>query len=530
MSHYPDHSSRLHLARMLSATERQIQVWFQNRRQREKRIVRFSDEASHGEPLQGLGERTLSKRKEAGDATAAQKFSPVLASDATKRMRGIPMNARALSYDSAVDHGLYGWTNRAAPMQGGGGFFGSDESAPQLNPRARSFSVDCRSSAFDDIDDLLGDDYGIDGNDEDDYGIEAEDRTPITSPVILSSFAQAEGEQLPFNALAQAPAVAPMPTTPAKAMAEPMTLHSQVAMPVSMPVSMPITMPVTMPMSVSMPVPMPGTEFVPGTAAATAMPFAPQSMTAPGTASGTAPMAAPDPVAAAPEADVHVFVHPEAPFPVLFASEAWLRLTSRTIPDVIGKPVDSLLCGPLACPTSLTTLLASAASSPQPEAHPMLVHHDAQGEPFAHSLRVEPLSSSDGTVRCLQLFFGHALKLTNQLTLMKMVTGANNPAGLNPASLLMSYSSFSQGELPLQLPTAATKTRGVSGNTTDIEQTASTSPPRGLIAAGAGAAAAMPTKTVPAGDEDGPLGNMYRTMSEMYLHEIAEMYDALSDQ
>ena len=184
LSSYPSREHRLLLARMLCATERQVLVWFQNRRQREKRSVRFA--ATPTKPVRdaepALSVRHVTKRplmamhgiveqgvipKASRTETTPQPTSPPM-----------PLPHRAMSLDSALGSPGPGLV-RAAD------WLSSCVSASST--RARSYSVTHDDDkTFDDLADL----FEVDAEGLGELAIKTESRRPSSCslpPIALST-------------------------------------------------------------------------------------------------------------------------------------------------------------------------------------------------------------------------------------------------------------------------------------------------------------------------------------------------------
>lgn len=96
---------------------------------------------------------------------------------------------------------------------------------------------------------------------------------------------------------------------------------------------------------------------------------------------------------------VQVITSGEAPFQIVWASEAWLQLCEYAMGQVLGHTLE-IIQGPLTTRTSVTQLMGAIRTG-EPISLSM-VNHTRTGKAFLHTLRVEPLRDSRGHVQCFQ--------------------------------------------------------------------------------------------------------------------------------
>lgn len=102
---------------------------------------------------------------------------------------------------------------------------------------------------------------------------------------------------------------------------------------------------------------------------------------------------------AAVDRRVQVITSKDAPFLIVWASEAWLELCQYTRKEVIGRTLD-LLDGPQTSAAAMAQL-HSAMTTGQ-AATLSLISHTRTGDAYSHSLRVEPLCDTSGARQCYQ--------------------------------------------------------------------------------------------------------------------------------
>jgi len=96
---------------------------------------------------------------------------------------------------------------------------------------------------------------------------------------------------------------------------------------------------------------------------------------------------------------VQVITASKEPFPIVWASEAWLKLSGYAISEVIGRTMD-IIQGPRTTRESVAQLMAAIRQG-ESASLPM-IHHTKSGVAFSHNLRIEPLRDSHGVLQCFQ--------------------------------------------------------------------------------------------------------------------------------
>jgi len=103
---------------------------------------------------------------------------------------------------------------------------------------------------------------------------------------------------------------------------------------------------------------------------------------------------------AAADEYVQVITSASAPFPIVFASAAWLALCEyEAQSQVIGETIE-LVEGPLTQRRE-AELLNEAMRAGRPLSL-NITHHTRSGKPFSHDIRLEPLRDSQGKLHCFQ--------------------------------------------------------------------------------------------------------------------------------
>ena len=97
---------------------------------------------------------------------------------------------------------------------------------------------------------------------------------------------------------------------------------------------------------------------------------------------------------------MQVILSGEAPYQIVWASEAWLKLVGYPNDEACGKTL-KLVEGPLTSQASVDVLM-SAIRGGRALKTPM-IHHARSGRAFSHEMRVEPLKDSLGLVQCFQV-------------------------------------------------------------------------------------------------------------------------------
>lgn len=515
----------MQLARLLGATERQIQVWFQNRRQRAKRQVRFSNEVV-GLGSQTASERPVLKRKEAESdsedtAHAAASASATPMNMKYKRLEPLPQR-RALSHDSAMSTGAFcaaGWDQReifSQPLDMMGGV-----------RNVRSYSIDCGTLGHDeDLDGLGGWLDGLDGFDDDSMPANVACSQPMFAAPIsvqhpaLPVVSSVGSQQRPVADYAMQPT------------------HQQAAAIPCVP-ALPLTQPVTCEL--------PQLSSDRGVTPTTTLP----EILATPTTEEAHIQGVVQPSAPAAETRRMVLVNPQAPYTVLWASPGWLELCGFESYEVQGRTLESLLGGPLCDPQATQSALAAALSS-APLTYPCLVHHTKSGAPFAHSLRVDPLRGGDSRVPCIQLVFDNIIHLTEHLALinsslrarlqgvLEQTEGKTNNV-LRPVEPKELRREGQKSMLPQNLEEESSRGQapalGSSFNRTPSSERTAASTGRSAAEGEQTAATwkpAPPPISEPSTwllsqerDGNGLVGTMHQSMSELSLREFAELYEEL---
>jgi len=103
---------------------------------------------------------------------------------------------------------------------------------------------------------------------------------------------------------------------------------------------------------------------------------------------------------AAADEYVQVITSAAAPFPIVFASAAWMTLCEfDSQNEVIGQTLD-LIEGPLTLREKSERLMASIRTGQPCSLN--ITHHTRSGKPFSHDVRLEPLRDSQGKLHCFQ--------------------------------------------------------------------------------------------------------------------------------
>ena len=97
---------------------------------------------------------------------------------------------------------------------------------------------------------------------------------------------------------------------------------------------------------------------------------------------------------------MQVILSGEAPYQIVWASEAWLKLVGYPSDEACGKTLE-LIEGPLTSQASTEQLMRAIRAG---QAIKMsIVYHARSGRAFSHEMRVEPLKDSLGLVQCFQV-------------------------------------------------------------------------------------------------------------------------------
>ena len=103
---------------------------------------------------------------------------------------------------------------------------------------------------------------------------------------------------------------------------------------------------------------------------------------------------------AAADSYVQVILSGEAPYQIVWASEAWLKLVGYPNDEACGKTLQ-LVEGPLTSQASVDQLTRAIRAGNAVKV-PM-IYHARSGRAFSHEMRVEPLKDSLGLVQCFQV-------------------------------------------------------------------------------------------------------------------------------
>jgi len=108
---------------------------------------------------------------------------------------------------------------------------------------------------------------------------------------------------------------------------------------------------------------------------------------------------------------VQVITSVEAPYRIMWASKAWLSLCGFEAREVMGKTL-SVIQGPLTMRASIDQIMNAAIIGGT--ASVTIINHTRSGEPFSHSVRVEPLRDASGLPRCFQASSSNIVRLPLQ--------------------------------------------------------------------------------------------------------------------
>ena len=97
---------------------------------------------------------------------------------------------------------------------------------------------------------------------------------------------------------------------------------------------------------------------------------------------------------------MQVILSGEAPYQIVWASEAWLKLVGYPNDEACGKTLQ-LVEGPLTSQASVDQLTRAIRGGNAVKV-PM-IYHARSGRAFSHEMRVEPLKDSLGLVQCFQV-------------------------------------------------------------------------------------------------------------------------------
>jgi len=103
---------------------------------------------------------------------------------------------------------------------------------------------------------------------------------------------------------------------------------------------------------------------------------------------------------AAADSYVQVILSGEAPYQIVWASEAWLKLCGYPNHEACGKTLQ-LVEGPLTSQDTVARLMEAMRTGVALKAP--IVYHARSGRAFSHEIRVEPLKDSQGLVQCFQV-------------------------------------------------------------------------------------------------------------------------------
>jgi len=97
---------------------------------------------------------------------------------------------------------------------------------------------------------------------------------------------------------------------------------------------------------------------------------------------------------------VQVILSGEAPYQIVWASEAWLKLVGYSNDEACGKTL-KLVEGPLTRQAAVDQLTRAIRAGSA--ARVAMIYHARSGRAFSHEMRVEPLKDSLGLVQCFQV-------------------------------------------------------------------------------------------------------------------------------
>lgn len=103
---------------------------------------------------------------------------------------------------------------------------------------------------------------------------------------------------------------------------------------------------------------------------------------------------------AAADSYVQVILSGEAPYQIVWASEAWLKLVGYPNDEACGKTLQ-LVEGPLTSQASVDVLMTAIRAGQALKTQ--MIYHARSGRAFSHEMRVEPLKDSRGLVQCFQV-------------------------------------------------------------------------------------------------------------------------------
>ena len=97
---------------------------------------------------------------------------------------------------------------------------------------------------------------------------------------------------------------------------------------------------------------------------------------------------------------MQVILSGEAPYQIVWASEAWLKLVGYPNDEACGKTLQ-LVEGPLTRQAAVDQLTRAIRAGSA--ARVAMIYHARSGRAFSHEMRVEPLKDSLGLVQCFQV-------------------------------------------------------------------------------------------------------------------------------
>ena len=97
---------------------------------------------------------------------------------------------------------------------------------------------------------------------------------------------------------------------------------------------------------------------------------------------------------------MQVILSGEAPYQIVWASEAWLKLVGYPNDEACGKTLQ-LVEGPLTRQAAVDQLTRAIRAGSA--ARVAMTYHARSGRAFSHEMRVEPLKDSLGLVQCFQV-------------------------------------------------------------------------------------------------------------------------------
>ena len=165
-----------------------------------------------------------------------------------------------------------------------------------------------------------------------------------------------------------------------------------------------------------------------------------------------------DASAAQAEADRHVQIitAAEAPYHIVWASEAWLSLCEFTNGQVLGQTLEDIQ-GRLTDRAALASLMGAIKAGTALQFQ--MVNTLPSGKTFSHAVRVEPLRDSDGRVQCFQATSSNIVQMNDS------GVGARAGAACPPAGSASASRQLSTGAMQMA--------SGERGNSSGFKRTSS---------------------------------------------------------